>query len=84
MVSSEHATRWLAGDVAQELGRLAEGGSNLDQLGGGGAAVAATPDPGPARWTARRSRRVDRAAALKTSCEMRSKLLSITASWLFG
>jgi hypothetical protein len=28
----------LAGDVAQELGQLAEGG-NLDPLGGGGAAV---------------------------------------------
>jgi hypothetical protein len=29
----------LAGDVAHELGRLAEGGSNLDPLGGAGAAV---------------------------------------------
>jgi len=30
----------LAGDVAQALGQLAEGGSNLDPLGGAGAAVA--------------------------------------------
>jgi len=29
----------LARDVAQELGQLAEGGSNLDQLAGAGAAV---------------------------------------------
>jgi hypothetical protein len=38
----ERAARWLAGDVAQELGRLAEGGSNLDQLAGAGAAVERT------------------------------------------
>lgn len=38
----------LAGDVAQELGRLAEGGSNLDQLAGAGAAVElARPPRGP-------------------------------------
>ena len=29
----------LAADVAQALGQLAEGGGNLDQLGGAGAAV---------------------------------------------